>query len=73
MATHVQFVRDPDLNQKLKSIQDALVNDLFPDEEILLAAPDPADALLQDVVELDKRQESKSSGRKVANKIEAIS
>lgn len=66
MATHVQNIRDSDPNHRLKSIQGAFVKDLTPDEQILLGAPDPADAILQDAVELDKRHKSKSSGRKMA-------
>ena len=72
MATHIQNTRDPDLNQKLKSIQEAFVKDLIPEEMLLLGAPDLADAILQDAVELDKRHKSRSSGRKVAKKLKPL-
>ncbi len=72
MATHIENARDPHLDQKLKSIHETFVNHLTSDEQILLGAPDPADAILQDAVNLDKRHKSKSSGRKVAKKLKPL-
>ena len=72
MAAHVQNTRDPGLNLKFKSIADAFIKDLTPDEKRLLGAANLSDAILQDAVELDKRHKGKSSGRKVAQKLKPL-
>lgn len=69
---HIENTRDPNLNQQLKSIQEAFVKDLTPEEILLLGAADLADAILLDAVELDKRHKCRSSGRKVAKKLKSL-